>query len=65
MAYVVWLRLRTKQIKPGRSWSAFTLKQELAWDWGARQLHWSAHQEARKEIRRQRTAEAPQLRLAA
>ena len=65
MAYLVLLRLRAKQIKPGSSWSAFTLKQDLAWDWGARQLHRSAHQEARKEIRRQRTAEAPQLRLAA
>jgi hypothetical protein len=65
MAYRVLLRLRVKQSKPGSSWSAFTRKQELAWDWGARQLQRSAHQEARKEIRRQRTAEAPQLRLAA
>jgi hypothetical protein len=27
MAYLLLLRLRAKQIKPGRSWSAFTLKQ--------------------------------------
>ena len=32
MAYLLLLRLRAKQIKPGSSWSAFTLKQELAWD---------------------------------
>ena len=31
MAYLLLLRLRAKQIKPGSSWSAFTLKQELAW----------------------------------
>jgi hypothetical protein len=63
MASLVLLRLRAKQIKPGSSWSAFPLTQELAWDWGARQLHRRAHQEARKEIRRQRMAEAPQLAL--
>lgn len=65
MAYLLLLRLRAKQIKPGRSWSAFTLKQELAWDWGARQLHRSASHEARQEIRRQRTAQALPWRLAA
>jgi hypothetical protein len=32
MAYLLLLRLRAKQIKPGSSWSAFTLKQELAWE---------------------------------
>jgi Transposase DDE domain len=65
MAYLLLLRLRAKQIQPGSSWSAFTLKQELAWEWGTRQLHQTIRQEARKEIRRQRTAEAPPLRLAA
>jgi hypothetical protein len=34
MAYLLLLRLRAKQIKPGASWSAFTLKQQLAWEWG-------------------------------
>jgi hypothetical protein len=63
MAYLLLLRLQAKQIKPGSSWSAFTLKQELAWDWGARQLHRSARQEARKEVRIA-PKEAP-LRLAA
>jgi hypothetical protein len=65
MAYVLLLRLRAQQISPGRSWSAFTLKHELAWEWGTRQLHRTVRQEARKEIRRQRTAGPPPLRLAA
>jgi Transposase DDE domain len=65
MAYLLLLRLRAKQIKPGTSWSAFTLKQELAWEWGIDHLHRTVRQEARKEIRRQRTAEPPPLRLAA
>jgi Transposase DDE domain len=65
MAYLLLLRLRAKQIKPGSSWSAFTLKQELAWEWGTRQLHRTVDQKVRKEIRRQRTIEPPPLRLAA
>jgi hypothetical protein len=65
MAYLLLLRLRAKQIKPGTSWSAFTLKQELAWEWGTRQLHRTLRQETRKELRRQRAAEPPPLRLAA
>jgi hypothetical protein len=65
MAYLLLLRLRAKQIKPRRSWSAFALKQDLAWDWGARQLHRTALQESRKEVRRQRAAEASPVRLAA
>jgi hypothetical protein len=65
MAYLLLLHLRANQIKSGRSWSAFTLKQELAWEWGAHQLHQTVRQEARKEIRRQRAAETPPLRLAA
>jgi hypothetical protein len=65
MAYLLLLRLRAKQIKPGSSWSAFTLKQELAWEWGTRQLHQTIRQETQKEIRRQRAAEPPPLWLAA
>jgi hypothetical protein len=65
MAYLLLLRLQAKRIKPGSSWSAFTLKQELAWDWGTRQLHRRARQEARKEVRvRIAPKEAP-MRLAA
>jgi hypothetical protein len=65
MAYLLLLRLRAKQIKPGRSWSAFTLKQGLAWDWGARQLHQSARQEVRKEVRLQLALKEAPMRLAA
>ena len=65
MAYLLLLRLRAKQIKPASSWSAFTLKQELAWDWGARQLQRSAHQEARKEVRLQLAPKEAPMRLAA
>jgi hypothetical protein len=65
MAYLLLLRLRAKQIKPGTSWSAFTLKQGLAWDWGARQVKRAARQEARREIRVRSTAQEVQLRLAA
>jgi DDE family transposase len=65
MAYLLLLRLRAKQIKPGTSWSAFTLKQGLAWDWGARQLKRTARQEACREVRVRPTAQEVQLRLAA
>jgi hypothetical protein len=65
MAYLLLLQLRAKQIKPGTSWSAFTLKQELAWEWGTTQLHRTIRQETRKEMRRQCAAEPPPLRLAA
>jgi Transposase DDE domain len=65
MAYLLLLRLRAKQIKPGTSWSAFTLKQELAWDWGARQLHRSARQEARREVRLHLAPKEVPMRLAA
>jgi Transposase DDE domain len=65
MAYLLLLRLRANQLKPGRSWSAFTLKQELAWDWGARQLHRSARQAARKEMRLPLVPKEAPMRLAA
>jgi hypothetical protein len=65
MAYLLLLRLRAKRIKPGSPWSAFTLKQELAWEGGAHQLPRTVRQETRKEIRRQRAAGPPPFRLAA
>jgi hypothetical protein len=65
MAYLLLLRLRAQQIKPGASWSAFTLKQELAWEWGTTQLQRTIRQETQKEFRRQRVADPPPLRLAA
>jgi hypothetical protein len=65
MAYLLLLRLRAKQIKPGSSWSAFTLKQQFAWEVGAQQLKRAARQEARKEVRSRLAAEETQWRLAA
>jgi len=65
MAYLLLLRLRAKQIRPGRSWRAFTLKQGFAWEVGARQLKRAARQEARKEVQLRLVAKEPQLRLAA
>jgi hypothetical protein len=65
MAYLLLLRLRAKQIKPGSSWSAFTLKQELAWDWGGRQLRRTARQEARREVRLHLAPKEVPMRLAA
>jgi len=65
MAYLLLLRLRAKQIKPGSSWSAFTLKQQFAWEVGARQLKRAARQEARKEVRSRLATEEAQWRLAA
>jgi hypothetical protein len=66
MAYLLLLRLRAKQIKPGRSWSAFTLKQQFAWAVGTRQLKRVAHQAVRKEVKRHLAAkEEVPLRLAA
>lgn len=65
MAYLLLLHLRAKQIKPGRSWSAFTLKQQFAWEVGARQLKRVARQEARKELRLRPAPQEVPLRLAA
>jgi DDE superfamily endonuclease len=65
MAYLLLLRLRAKQIKPGTSWSAFTLKQQFAWVVGARQLKRAARQEARKAIRSRSVPKEVPLRLAA
>jgi hypothetical protein len=65
MAYLLLLRLRAKQINPGSSWSAFTLKQQFAWEVGTQQLKRTARQEARKEVRSRLAAEETQWRLAA
>lgn len=65
MAYLLLLRLCAKQIKPGSSWSAFTLKQQFAWEVGARQLKRVAQQEVRKEVKLQLAAKEAPLRLAA
>jgi hypothetical protein len=62
IAYLPLLRLQATQIKPGTSWSAFTLKQQVAWEVGTRQLKRVAQQEVRKEFKLQLIAkEAPLL----
>jgi Transposase DDE domain len=65
MAYLLLLRLQAKQIKPGSSWSALTLKPQFAWKVGAQQLKRAVRREARKEVRSQLAAEETQWRLAA
>jgi hypothetical protein len=64
-AYLLWLRLRAKPLKPGRSWSAFRPKPQFAWELGARPLKRVAQQEVRKEVRRRLTTKEVHLRLAA
>ena len=66
MAYLLLLLQLAKQIKPGSSWSAFTLKQELAWEMVRLQLHRTVRQETRKEIESATgPLQPPPLRLAA
>jgi Transposase DDE domain len=65
MAYLLVLRLRAKQIKPGTSWSAFTLKQQFAWEVGTRQLKRVAQQEVRREVKLQLVTKEVPLRLVA
>jgi hypothetical protein len=65
MAYLLLVRLRAKQMKPGRSGSAFTLQQQFAWDGGARQLQRTARQAARKEVRLRFTLKEAPMRRAA
>ena len=65
MAYLLLLRLRAKQIKPGTSWRAFTLKQGLAWDWGTRHWQRAVRQAARKAVRLRPLPQEVPLRLAA
>jgi Transposase DDE domain len=51
MAYLVLLRVRAKDIRPGQPWSAFALKHHFAWEVSARQLKRVTQQEARREIK--------------
>ena len=56
MAYLLLLRLRTEQVRPGTSWSTFALKQSFAWEIGAQQLKRVARQEALREVKLQLAA---------
>jgi len=51
MAYLVLLRVRARDIRPGQSWSAFTLKHHFAWELGAQHFRRCAQQQARREVK--------------
>jgi DDE family transposase len=51
MAYLVLLRVRAQDIRPGQPWSAFTLKHHFAWEVGAQHFRRCAQQQARREVK--------------
>jgi len=56
MAYLVLLRVRAKDIRPGQSWSAFALKHHFAWEVSAQHFRRCAQQQARREVKWQLAA---------
>jgi hypothetical protein len=51
MAYLVLLRVRARDIRPGQPWSAFALKHHFAWEVSVQHFKHAAQQEARREIK--------------
>jgi hypothetical protein len=51
MAYLVLLRMRAKNIRPGQPWSAVALKHHFAWDVSAHHFRRCAQQQARREVK--------------
>jgi hypothetical protein len=51
MAYLVLLRVRAEDIRPGQPWSAFTLKHRLAWELSLQHLKRAAQHEARRQMK--------------
>ena len=51
MAYLVLLKVRAPDIRPGHSWSAFALKHRFVWEVSAQQLTRTARHEARREAK--------------
>jgi hypothetical protein len=51
MAYLVLLRVRAKDIRPGQPWSAFALKHHFAWEVSAQHFRRCAQQQARREVK--------------
>ncbi len=51
MAYLVLLRVRAKDIRPGQPWSAFALKHHFAWEVSVQHLKRAAQQVARREMK--------------
>jgi hypothetical protein len=51
MAYLVLLRVRAKDIRPGQPWSAFALKHRFAWEVNLQHFKRAAQQAARREMK--------------
>ena len=51
MAYLVLLRVRATDIRPGQPWSAFTLKHHFAWEVSTQHFKRCAQQQARREVK--------------
>ena len=51
MAYLVLLRVRAKDIRPGQPWSAFALKHHFAWEVSAQHFRRCAQQQAHREVK--------------
>ena len=51
MAYLVLLRVRAKDIRPGQPWSAFALKHHFAWEVSVQHFRRCAQQQARREVK--------------
>ena len=51
MAYLVLLRVRARDIRPGQPWSAFALKHHFAWEVSAQHFRRCAQQQARRELK--------------
>ena len=51
MAYLVLLRVRAQDIRPGQPWSAFALKHHFAWEVSLQHFKRVAQQEACKQMK--------------
>ena len=51
MAYLVLLRVRAKDIRPGQPWSAFALKHRFAWEASLQHFKRAAQHQARREMK--------------
>jgi hypothetical protein len=51
IAYLVLLRVRAQDIRPGQPWSTFALKHHFAWEVSVQQLKRTAQQQARREVK--------------
>jgi len=56
MAYLVLLKVRAPDIRPGHSWSACALKPRFVWEVSTQQLKRTARHAARREAKVLRAA---------